>query len=736
MSASTRVSHPRKWIILALVLVAECMDLLDGTIVNVAAPTIRTDLHASTAALQWVIGGYALAFAAGLVAGGRLGDIYGRKRLFVIGAIGFVAASTSCAFAVSPGTLIACRLAQGAAAALLIPQGLGILREVFAPEEQGAAFGVFGPVIGLSAVLGPILGGALIAANAFGSGWRLIFFINLPLGLIAAIGAARLMPESRAPSPPRLDYVGTGLAALAMGLLIYPLIQGREAGWPIWTYLMMAGSVVAFGLMVPWSRRMRRLGRDPLIEASVFSHRAYSAGLATIVVFFAGMIGLLLVITLFLQFGEHFSAIHAGLTLAPFALGSAIGATLSAAVLVPRFGRIVLQLAPVLVAAGAWWMHQVIASHGLHTGSLSLVAPQLAVGVGLGLLISPLFDFILASVTDDEVGSASGVLNAVQQLAGAVGVAAIGTFFFSTLTHHGFVVAMDRALVVEIATAPVLILLTSLLPSRAREPEVVTDRQAMLNSDFDPELRSAVPLLVHLAATGDNAALLRLSNLQYAAYTLENGTSTIVGVQGKPRSEPLDIEPEATLCEDERLPWAASDPVDFVDDAAVTPCTATPPLPVDPLPPTSTSALPPSGGLTGDPGRALTGAGLTLRHDVGLWQWASTQIGVVSGTEGGFVAAAPLGRGEGLHLSDTTYVRGLSISGDLLDLVPYDSGTLTVSEGRAAVGKLTLHADGSITGSLGGQPVDVSAAGREQIIVANGLGPVSTLIYPATHPRA
>src|SRR5580765_8156880 len=159
-----RAGHPRRWAILALVLAAECMDLLDGTFVNVAAPTMRESLHASAAALQWIIAGFALA-------------------------------SLACAFAVSPGMLIGFRLAQGAAAALLIPQGLGIIREVFAGDDQSKAFAVFGPVIGLSAVLGPILGGALVDLNAFGSGWRLVFFVNVPLGLIAAIGAARLMPE-------------------------------------------------------------------------------------------------------------------------------------------------------------------------------------------------------------------------------------------------------------------------------------------------------------------------------------------------------------------------------------------------------------------------------------------------------------------------------------------------------------------------------------------------------------
>jgi MFS family permease len=279
------------------------------------------------------------------------------------------------------------------------------------------------------------------------------------------------MPESRAPRPPRLDLVGTLLAALAMGLLIYPLIEGQSQGWPAWTYLMIVASVATFGLVVLWSRGAQRSGRDPLVEASVFGHRAYVAGLGSIIIFFAGMIGTLLVLTLYVQFGEHFSAIHAGLTLAPFAIGSAAGATVAATVLVPRFGRVVLQLGAIVIGGGIWWLRDVIAAHGLATTSWALAPPQLVLGLGIGLLISPLFGFILSSVTDDEVGSASGVLNACQQLAGAVGVAVLGTIFFATLGHAGFVAAVNRCLLVELCTMPVLVVLTGLLPRQPREDE-------------------------------------------------------------------------------------------------------------------------------------------------------------------------------------------------------------------------------------------------------------------------
>jgi MFS family permease len=279
-----------------------------------------------------------------------------------------------------------------------------------------------------------------------------------------------------------------------MGLLIYPLIQGQEAGWPLWTYLMMAASVAAFAALALRNRGQLRRGRDPLIVTSVFRHRAFSAGLASITAFFAGMIGLMLALTLFLQFGEHFSAIHAGLTLAPWAFGMAAGATVAAAVLVPRIGRTALQLGAVVVAGGTIWLYLVISANGLHTSSLDLIAPLLALGLGIGMLVSPLFGFILASVTDEETGSASGVLNALQQLAGAIGVAVLGTVFFAALSHGGFVTALQRCLLIELAIAPVLALLTFALPRHPR------DEAELLAAGSEPATE-AVPELLTLTAT-------------------------------------------------------------------------------------------------------------------------------------------------------------------------------------------------------------------------------------------
>ena len=216
---SQPTGHPRRWLILWVVLAAECMDLLDGTIVNVALPSIRRHLHSSDAALQWIAGGYALAIAIALILGARLGDRYGRRRLFVIGALGFTLCSLGCGLSSSTEMLVCFRLAQGVAGALLIPQGLGIMRTVFPAEELPKAFALFGPVIGSAAVFGPIIGGLLVSVHALG-GWRLVFFVNLPLGLAAAIGAAMLMPESRAPHLPRIDLLGSVIVGGAMLALV------------------------------------------------------------------------------------------------------------------------------------------------------------------------------------------------------------------------------------------------------------------------------------------------------------------------------------------------------------------------------------------------------------------------------------------------------------------------------------------------------------------------------------
>ncbi len=464
--------HPRRWLILTIVLVVECMDLLDGTIVNVAAPVIRSDLGASTTALQWIVGGYALALAVGLVVGGRLGDLFGRRRLFAIGIVLFTVSSLLSGIAPSVERLIVFRLAQGLAAALMIPQGFGIIRSAFATEDLPKAFGLFGPVIGLSAVLGPIVGGALVGADLFGTGWRLIFLINLPLGILALAGALRVVPESRTSGATALDWRGAVLVALAAGLLVYPLIQGREADWAPWTFAMMAASLGALGLFAWYQLRRERTGRDPLVTMSLFAKRAFNSGLGIVVLFFGAFVGLMLAITLFMQLGLGFSALHAGLSLGPICLGMAIGAMLGGAVLTERFGRRVLHAGFAVMIAGVAATYAVIDAHAMAVTSWQLAGPLLLAGLGVGLVVAPLFGFVLAAVGDEEVGSASGVLNAVQQLAAAIGVAVLGTVFFAALPSPGYVGALEQVLVIVAGLAVVAIPLALLLPRHPREEEL------------------------------------------------------------------------------------------------------------------------------------------------------------------------------------------------------------------------------------------------------------------------
>ncbi len=469
-SAPDSIFYRHRWLILAVVLAAECMDLIDSTVVNVAAPQIARQFHASSTSLQWIVGGYPLAIAVGLITGGRLGDLIGRKRMFLMGAAGFVLASTLCGLAPDTTVLIAARLIQGGFAALMLPQGFGILREVFPPDERQQAFAIFGPVIGFSAVLGPIIGGSLIDWNLFGSGWRLVFLVNVPLGIAAIIGAARLLPPSLPDRGTRLDLTGTALVSGFAVLVVYPLIQGRVYGWPWWTYTMIAAGIALLLGFAAHQRRRDAAGQAPLVTPSVFGHRGYSAGLVFAMLFFSGMGGALLCATLFLQIGQGFTPIHAAICTVPLSVGLVIGAGLSGGVLGPKFGRRTLQAGLAVSVLG--WVLLAVALRGHSTiGFLDLMPGLLVTGVGLGLVVAPMFDIILASVTDAETGSASGVLNAGQQLANSIGVAVLGTIFFDAITSGDFHLGLRRVLIVQIGTTLALLALSPLLPRFAREPK-------------------------------------------------------------------------------------------------------------------------------------------------------------------------------------------------------------------------------------------------------------------------
>ncbi|MGH3416988.1 MAG: MFS transporter, partial [Actinocrinis sp.] len=282
-----------RWLGFFAVLTALIMNLLDSTVANVAAPSIRAELGASYSDVQWIAAGYALALAVGLLTGGRLGDLFGRRRMLVIGVTGFTLASLACAFAPDPGALIAARVVQGLFGAAMVPQCFGLIRDLFPPRELGKAFSALGPVIGLSTIAGPIVAGALIDANLFGSGWRAVFGINLPLAAFALVGALKALPDKPAVGgrTMKLDGVGALLAGAAMFLLVYPLVQGRELGWPAWTGLEFAGAAVLFALFGLHQAWRSRRGAATLVEFSVLTKRSYAGGVLFTLIFFGAIVG-------------------------------------------------------------------------------------------------------------------------------------------------------------------------------------------------------------------------------------------------------------------------------------------------------------------------------------------------------------------------------------------------------------------------------------------------------------
>ena len=360
-AAGASASSPGRWRWLAFgaVITAAVMDLLDSTIAQVAAPTIRRELGGSYAVIEWVTAAYALAMAVGLLTGGRLGDIFGRRRMLLTGMAGFVVASAACAAAGTAGELIAARAAQGLLGAIMLPQVFGLIRDLFAAHEMGKAFGVYGPVMGLSAMLGPIASGGLISADVFGTGWRMIFAVNVPVGLAALALGARLLPAGSKPAGAgsagarrgRLDLPGALLAGAAMFLLVFPLAQGHSLGWPAWLYGMLAGSVLALGGFGWYQIRRQRAGRDPLVEPSLFRHGPYRAGIVFSIVFTGSLGGIVMIFNVFLQNGLGFTPWHSAISTAPWAAGAFIGSA-AGGIAMSKLGRRVLHAGLVIEAAG------------------------------------------------------------------------------------------------------------------------------------------------------------------------------------------------------------------------------------------------------------------------------------------------------------------------------------------------------------------------------------------------
>ncbi|HWC84582.1 MAG TPA: MFS transporter [Pseudonocardiaceae bacterium] len=428
---------PRRWRALSICLIAGFMTLLDVSIVNVALPSMEHGIGASAADVSWVVSGYALTFGLALVPAGRLGDDYGRKRMFLLGLVLFVATSALCGAAQNATWLVVARLCQGVAGGLLNPQVIGMIQQLFRGRERGRAFGLFGGTVGLSTAIGPVLGGLLIQGFGVSEGWRYVFYVNLPIGLIALLFGLRVLPgdhhagRKRAP-----DLLGAILLGLAVVSVMLPLVEEEnQTSAPRWWLMGVgAGLLVLFGL---WERWMERGNRHPLVALRLLAVRSYSIGSLLGLVYFAGFTGIFLVITLFFQQGLGYSSLEAGASTLAFAIGSAISPPIGGRVVL-RFGRPMVVLGILMVVIGLAATAYLV--YHWHGGSVALVlaGPLFLAGLGSGLVIAPNQTLALEEVSPAEGGTAAGVLQTAQRVGSAVGTAIAGSLFFGQLSRsHG-----------------------------------------------------------------------------------------------------------------------------------------------------------------------------------------------------------------------------------------------------------------------------------------------------------
>jgi EmrB/QacA subfamily drug resistance transporter len=420
------------WLVLAIILTAVFMQLLDTTITMVGVPSIQASLHSSFGEIQLVVAGYMLAFACVLVTGGRLGDTYGRKRMFLWGMAGFTLASAVCGAAPDALTLICSRVVQGMCSGLMFPQVLGIIQVVFSKAQRTRAIGFYGATIGLATILGPVTGGGLIDLNIDGWGWRSIFYVNVPIGMAALALGAAMIPESRAAITRRIDLLGAALLGAGLFLLVLPLVIGRDDGWPAWSLVCLAVSPAVLATFAGYERARTRRDGGPLIDTTLFRQRPFSLGLGACLVFFTGIPSFFMILLLTLQQGLGYSPVKAGAVTLGFAAALAIGSARSAAV-TRRIGTRVLVVGCALMVVGQLGVIGVMFWAGTGLRGWQLLAPMFIAGLGGGFFIAPVTSVVLAGITSKDAGSASGALATAQQVGAALGIAVVGVIFFGLL---------------------------------------------------------------------------------------------------------------------------------------------------------------------------------------------------------------------------------------------------------------------------------------------------------------
>lgn len=520
---ASQFTHRQRTIALTIVALAFVMDLLDNTIVNIAIPSIRANLGASYATIQWLIAGYALSFAIILITGGRMGDVFGYKKLFLWGVGGFTLASLLSGLAWSSDILIVARLLQGAMAALMVPQVMSLMQVMFKPHERGGVMGIFGALAGVAASLGPVVGGILIHFNIAGLDWRPIFLINIPVGIFALIAGWRYLPDGKSPHPLKLDIIGTVLIMVAMSLLVFPLIEGRDLGWPLWIFVTMACSIPVLVLFGWWQVKKDRRDGSALVVPALARVPSFLKGLLVNIIFEGAMIGFFLPFTLILQVGLGYDVIKAALTGIPTAIGISVMMAAFSQKIIKRFGRYTMTIGTVTMAVGLCLLYFFIQHYGIDTSPWVCIPGLLIVGAGMALIMSPMFSVVLTDVDTKHAGSASGVLNAVQQLGGAIGTALIGVFFFGALVSHA--PASFTAVEPQIRSA----LASANLPASAQDTIVSQAKQCFVdtNTEKDSSVTPSSCKAIGKTSTPANVAALSPAELQ-AMQAAEAKTATVV----------------------------------------------------------------------------------------------------------------------------------------------------------------------------------------------------------------
>ncbi|GGB45298.1 MFS transporter [Tistrella bauzanensis] len=419
---------------LTILLLGGFITVFDLFVVNVAIPSMQTDLGADFADIGFVIAGYELAFGVLLIAGGRLGDRHGRRRLFALGMAGFAITSFLCGIAPDATSLIVARLLQGATAAILFPQIYALLRVLFDDAGRRRAFGLLGMTLGLAAIAGQVLGGLIVESDLLGLGWRIIFLINLPIGVIALL-SARIIPESRSADAMSVDWPGIGLATTGLLLLLLPLLEGPTIGWPLWTWASMVASVVLLAAFLAWEHLVAKRGGDPAIDLTLFRNIAFSAGSLVVLLIYSTSTSLFLCFALLVQSGLGLTPFAAGTLFAPASVGFII-ASLVAPKLVARFGNMAIAGGALVYAAGIGWLIVTAAGLGDDVETVALLPPLVLFGFGQGLSMTPLLNLVIGYVEENHAGMAAGFMSTMQQIGGAFGISVVGIVFVDRLGRH------------------------------------------------------------------------------------------------------------------------------------------------------------------------------------------------------------------------------------------------------------------------------------------------------------